>query len=259
MVSLEQMTSSDKMRSIILWLKATDPSVNYNRAIRAHHPGTGKWFLDSIQFQGWKNQSNSFLCLHGLSGCGKTILSAAIIQHLRDQRGPPILYFYFDFSDPNKQHFEDMLRSLLSQLYHESPVARTVINALFDSHSNGTQQLIMEQMKDTLVSILERSEHATIVIDALDEAEKPRELVQWCQAIYNSQTFKVRLLVTSRTQLPDWSDKTHVACLGLERVNEDVKYYTRHRLYSREFENWASQDTLRDEVEATIVQRAGGM
>jgi hypothetical protein len=256
---LAEIKSSDKTRAIILWLKATDPSANFNRAIQVHHPGTGQWFLGSSLFQEWKERHSSFLWLHGLSGCGKTILSAAIIQQLRNEKASSTIYFYFDFSDPNKQHFEDMLRSLLLQLYHESPIARIIVNALFDSHSNGTQQLGTKQMEDTLKSVLERSESSTIIIDALDEAKLPGELVQWCQVMYSSETLKVRLLVTSRTQIVDWPNKLHLVSLRPESVSGDIKYYTRRRLHSREFAKWTNQQALRDEVETTIGEKAGGM
>lgn len=35
---------------------------------------TGQWFLGSDQFQSWLLEPNSFLWLHGIAGCGKTVL-----------------------------------------------------------------------------------------------------------------------------------------------------------------------------------------
>lgn len=256
---MDQIKASDKQRSITLWLKATDPSVNYNRAIRAHHPGTGEWLLGSTQFHNWKEQTNSFLWLHGLSGCGKTILSAAIIQHLLHEQQLPAIYFYFDFSDPDKRHFEDMLRSLLLQLYHRSEIAHSIVTTLYDSHRLGTIQPSTRRLEDTLSAVLEQCGSVRIVLDALDEAHRPIEMVQWCRSIYNSEALNVRLLVTSQTQVVKWSLEEHVISFGLESISDDIKYYTRRRLHSEEFENWESQKTLRDEVETTICEKAGGM
>jgi hypothetical protein len=252
------MKSSDKTRAIIPWLKAADPSVNYNRAIRAHDPGTGGWFLGSTQFQDRKEQPNSFLWLHGFSGCGKTILSSAITQHLRDEHKSRVIYFYFDFSDPNKQHFDDMLRSLLLQLYHESLAARSIIDVLFDSHSNGTRQPSTRQLEATLESVLGKSDGTRIILDALDEAQSPCEIVQWCRTIDSHGILEARLLVTSRTQVVNWPNEELVVSLGLQSVSEDIKHYTRRRLHSEEFANWAKQQVLRDEVEAKIGEKAGG-
>ncbi|KAG9852040.1 purine and uridine phosphorylase, partial [Aureobasidium melanogenum] len=258
--SLEIIKNSDQTRAVIRWLKATDPSVNYNKAIEAHLPGTGKWFLDSPQFQEWKEQTKSFLWLHGLTGCGKTILSAAIIQHLlSEQQHRPAVYFYFDFSNPDKQHFEDMLRSLLSQLFHKSPIAQSIITRLFDSHSGGSTQPSTRSLEETLATVLEQCNSVRIILDALDEAHRPIEVVQWCRNIYSPETLNVRLLVTSRTPVVNWTFEKHVIPFGLKSVSEDVKYYTWRRLHSKEFEHWDSQEILRDEVESTICEKAEGM
>ncbi|KAH0040652.1 purine and uridine phosphorylase, partial [Aureobasidium melanogenum] len=117
--SMEQIEINNASKAVTEWLKAADPSVNYTRAIETHRTGTGEWFLGGAQFQEWKAKLKSFLWLHGMSGCGKTILSAAIIRNLLRKQGRWTIYFYFDSSDSNKQHYKDMLRSLLLQLYHK--------------------------------------------------------------------------------------------------------------------------------------------
>lgn len=114
-------------------------------------------------------------------------------------------------------------------------------------------------MRGTLETILEHSTNAAIIVDALDEAEFSSELVQWCRAIDSSETFKVRLLVISRTQIVDWPKNEHVVFLNPESVSKDIKYYTRRRLRSEEFNNWVNQQALRDKVETIIAEKAGGM
>src|SRR2546423_3629801 len=100
------------------WLSPPDPSTNYNKALRQRQEGTGNWFLQSHAFAKWKTQRNSFLWLYGIPGCGKTILSSTIIEDLkRTLSRQPLLYFYFDFNDTDKQTLDSMVRSLMSQLY----------------------------------------------------------------------------------------------------------------------------------------------
>jgi DNA replication protein DnaC len=58
------------------------------------------------------------LWIYGIPGCGKTILSSAIIENLRASLGSQfVLYFYFDFNNTAKQSLQNMIRSLISQLY----------------------------------------------------------------------------------------------------------------------------------------------
>jgi len=70
------------------------------------------WFLESEQYAKWKASPSSFLWLHGIPGCGKTILSSTVIedilQHCTNDPGKAAAYFYFDFKDPQKQSSELM-------------------------------------------------------------------------------------------------------------------------------------------------------
>ncbi|KAH0041825.1 purine and uridine phosphorylase, partial [Aureobasidium melanogenum] len=258
--SMEQIKDNNASNSVTQWLKAADPSVNYVRAIETHRKGTGEWFLRGTQFEEWKAQNKSFLWLHGLSGCGKTILSAAIIRNLSEQGHPtPTVYFYFDFSDTNKQHYKDMLRSLLLQLYHKSPIAQAIIQGCYNSHEHGQRHPTSNQLEDTLGSVLEQLQGVTIILDALDEAQSTSEILQWCRNTHNTETLEVRLLVTSRTQVVNWPCEEDLVPLQLQGLDEDIKFYTRRRLHSEEFEHWKGQEMLRDEVETTICEKAGGM
>jgi predicted AAA+ superfamily ATPase len=102
------------------WLSAPDSSTNYHKAIKLHQPGTGQWFLDSEEFKKWKKDNASFIWLYGIPGCGKTILSSTVLQNVLESSeediGQAVVYFYFDFTDPQKQDPELMIRSLISQL-----------------------------------------------------------------------------------------------------------------------------------------------
>ena len=97
------------------WLLPPDPSINYNKALEQRYEGSGLWFLASGAFTKWKTRRSSFLWLHGIPGCGKTILSSAIIKNLDSVlSSQPLLYFYFDFTDIGKQTLESMIRALIS-------------------------------------------------------------------------------------------------------------------------------------------------
>src|SRR5271163_1940880 len=96
------------------WLSPSDPSTNYNKALQQRQEGSGLWFLQIDAFAKWKKRQNSFLWLYGIPGCGKTILSSTIIEDLgKTLWCQPLLYFYFNFSDTDKQTLESMVRSLI--------------------------------------------------------------------------------------------------------------------------------------------------
>ncbi|KAF3253956.1 hypothetical protein TWF192_003474 [Orbilia oligospora] len=109
--SLGNLTTKQHQAAIKAWLSPSDCSTNYNKAIRQRHKGTGSWLLESDNFDKWKTDRNSFLWSHGIMGCGKTILSSTVIESLSSCR--PLVYFYFDITDGDKQTFDKMIRSLL--------------------------------------------------------------------------------------------------------------------------------------------------
>jgi Cdc6-like AAA superfamily ATPase len=114
--------SEQRRDKVERWLLPPDPSTNHNKALEQRYKGLGLWFLESDIFAKWNTRRSSFLWLYGNPGCGKTILSSAIIKNLDDIVSfQPLLYFYFDFSDTSKQTLDSVVRSLISQLYYEHP------------------------------------------------------------------------------------------------------------------------------------------
>ncbi|KAK4951244.1 hypothetical protein LTR10_010217 [Elasticomyces elasticus] len=75
-------TSTTRKAKVFEWLAPPDFSTNYSQAYALHHPGTGRWLLESERYQQWKSLKDVVLWLHCGSGCGKTVLSSAIITDL---------------------------------------------------------------------------------------------------------------------------------------------------------------------------------
>ncbi|KAK1971909.1 ankyrin [Colletotrichum sublineola] len=63
-----------------------DPSTNANHARKLRHEGTGMWLLEHPVFQSWCTGSRRYSWLHGLAGCGKTILSTTVLDHLTSKK-----------------------------------------------------------------------------------------------------------------------------------------------------------------------------
>jgi hypothetical protein len=134
----------EKLSKIYSWLSAPDPSTNYHKAYKQRQADTGLWLLESARFADWKERAASRLWLYGIPGCGKTILSSTIIEHLlqhcHDDTSMVTAYFYFDFNNTQKQDPELMLRSLLCQFLQRSVVIPKGVDALFSSCENGQRK-----------------------------------------------------------------------------------------------------------------------
>lgn len=104
-------------RNILRWLSSPDPSTNHNAARAKHEPTTGDWFLRSQDFSSWRSGLGQCMFLHGIPGCGKSILCSTIIEDLKHRRdqcsGSDLIYFYFDFNQEKKQTVDGFLRSMI--------------------------------------------------------------------------------------------------------------------------------------------------
>ncbi|KAH0426440.1 hypothetical protein CcaCcLH18_10325 [Colletotrichum camelliae] len=168
------------------WLSPSDPATNLRQALARRNEHTGSWFLDSKLLAKWKNGELQHLWLYGLSGSGKTILSAALIQDLITNNTldtPPTLMYFFDFSVAEKQTLDSLLKSLVWQLFNIGGDAAGYLNKLFESNRNGLTQPNITGLWDCLVSMTREIGRVNIVIDALDECSTRNELVSWIEGV----------------------------------------------------------------------------
>lgn len=158
---------------ICRWLSAPDPSTNYNRALQDRHANTRDWFLKSATYMNWLSVSGSLLWLYGIPGCGKTILSSTIIQktvqYCRSRTNSIVLYYYFDFNDSEKQRHEQMIRSLIIQLFAHCATVPSTLEALYSSFSGGERQPNLEKLLPVLNQMMKAFDEIYLIIDALDE------------------------------------------------------------------------------------------
>ena len=226
---------------------------------------TGVWLIQGKEYQVWKTRPHSFLWLCGISRSGKTILSSIILRTLFGGTPDHVGYFYFDFNDQRKRSLEDMLRSLLAQLYRKISTASQSLDKMCSSNLHGTQQPSLQQMQDTFKIIVSSLGDVFIVMDALDESSSPSEILAWLTGIRSAQYLGLRLLVTSRAEgdlepaIRKWPVSSEVLVLPQQSINEDIHTYVDGRVQTEEFEKWRSQPGLQELVVAEFTVRANGM
>jgi len=265
---IQELRLNHHEQEILDWLSAPNPSVNYENALEKRHKGTGKWFIDGRAFADWKKQPNSFLWLHGLPGCGKTVLSSTIIEHLRNsaKSAHVPLYFYFDFTDTHKQTFEDMLRSLVRQLYRGQPDSRRPLEKLRESPNESNRQLSKTSLKGVFLAMLSEVDNVSIVLDALDESTTRSELLAWLQGILKAGSCECRVLVTARREqdiesaFQCWTRSEDRISIRGNEVDRDIRSYVRHTVCnSKGLSKWRKMPEVLREIGTELMNRADGM
>ncbi|KAI0292482.1 hypothetical protein B0F90DRAFT_1770200 [Multifurca ochricompacta] len=158
----------------LTWLSPSDPSKCHNIMRKAHHGGTGTWFIEGDGFTEWKN-NGSLLWIHGKPGSGKSILCSTIIQEfirMREAGLASMGYFYFDRENTEMQDARGLVSSLLIQLSEQSELCSEIISRLYSAHATGSVQAgddaLLECLKDML-SIPGQSP-IYIILDGLDQS-----------------------------------------------------------------------------------------
>lgn len=266
----KQRLSTEHHDKILRWLSPPDPSTNYNEALTQRHPGTGQWLLEDPRYSRWTKEPASFLWLHGIPGCGKTVLSTTVIENLKnDARGKVVLYFYFAFSDVQKQNLDHAIRALASQLYDTGQAAiRRHLDICFASYCNGQRQPSLDTLCKTFHQMAQCAGELWVVLDALDECimdQHRRELLNWIQDCHAGSS-NIHLLVTSRPEqdiqsaVAKWASVDSIIPLQSELVQKDISSYVYHEVRKgTRLERWRGWADVQQEIEDTLTKKANGM
>lgn len=255
---------NDKIRH---WLKAPDSSTNANQARELRHEGTGAWLLENPVFQSWHSGSHQNIWLHGPAGCGKTVLSVNVLDHLTNRNDALILSFFFDFSDTTKQTVDGMLRSLACQLYQGGISSAVHLDSLFQAHQNGINQCTTKELEDTVSKMLAVQNKVFIILDALDESTTRNKVLQWIEDIVSKpELVHVQLIFTGR---PEFEFQQHIPtligkqnCLPFDKqtVNSDIRSWVTAQLAQRrDFTEKSLSHDLLEGIRSKVGGGADGM
>nr|XP_036584421.1 uncharacterized protein CTRU02_05496 [Colletotrichum truncatum]KAF6793939.1 hypothetical protein CTRU02_05496 [Colletotrichum truncatum] len=254
----------DKVRR---WLSPSDPSSNASMARERRHAGTGTWLLESTTFNEWEAGKRRHLWLYGLAGCGKTVLSTTILDHLQQTANTPTIMFFFDFSDARKQTLDSLVRSLAFQLYHTGDEALRILDSLHHSHDDGRRQPDASTLSACIELMMQKLQKVTIVLDALDECTTRSDLLLWIRRLtLGSANNNVKIIVTGRPEaefqreIPQLFKDDNCMLLDKKAVDADIRSYVAHELEQRHgfTEKKLPQDLL-EQMRIKVGDGADGM
>ncbi|KAH9204132.1 hypothetical protein DL95DRAFT_377186 [Leptodontidium sp. 2 PMI_412] len=256
----------EKQQKIRHWLSAPDPSTNHNAACKLRQARTGEWFLKSDEFEKWKMTSRSFLWLHGIPGCGKSVLCSTALDAVKSQyKSNPtvaIAYFYFDFNDTEKQRHDKFTHSLIEQLAWQSTKALACLESLFSHCQDGKQQPTQDALEVALQQMLNEIGETFIILDALDECKEREELLLLLENLISWRAGNLHILATSRRERDIEealeSLTTSEICLQSALVNVDIDTHISERLQNDpKLKRWPAN--VQGEIKNTLMEGAQGM
>ncbi|KAI0903459.1 ankyrin repeat-containing domain protein [Ustulina deusta] len=259
------------------WLCKVDPSEMYNSARDKHESGTCDWLVkDREEFKTWERSPSSLLWLHGKPGCGKSILSSSVVKRLQERYtsdpGSAFAYFFFSFSDQEKQKVDTMLSSLIKQLYVSRPETPQLIKDLRVYKKKG-ERPDTKTLEDALMATTGGFSSVSLVLDALDECPtvdgERSKLLGTLRRIIAKMPDNLHIFLTSRAE-PDIGAEINAilsrsspfrVAIDLTAdqwgVNRDIGLYIDSRLASADYSSWPNG--VKAKAKDLLIKRADGM
>jgi hypothetical protein len=210
--------------------------------------------------------------LNRLSFSSSTIIED--VKTMCDAGQASIAYFYFDFRDINKQHWRDLVPSILTQLSTQSTPYCDILSHLYSDHGNGAQQPTDDASKRCLIEMLTVQDRNPIylIMDALDECPDTSEvpsprsrILQLLEELADLQIPNLRICVTSRPEFDirdilDPLTSRQVSLHDQSGQKQDIADYVRSVVYSTSephMRRWRKED--KEFVIEALSERADGM
>ncbi|KAL8833023.1 MAG: hypothetical protein Q9170_004569 [Blastenia crenularia] len=206
-----------RYRKILDWLSPINFIHQQNRHSEQRLQGSGEWLLNHPKFLDWQSSSSSSIfLLHGMAGSGKTSLVSAVVDSIlcqsSNQAAPSLLaYFYCSkaTSEVGSSHPKEIMRSIVRQLSITGVTRKSIHRAVVNDYNQRETKAKSEgfdtarlSLRDCIGLVLNitGSDHAIIIIDALDEVrpQSRYDLVESLQQICKESASVVEIFVTSR-------------------------------------------------------------
>jgi Cdc6-like AAA superfamily ATPase len=170
---LHERQDDQERRTILDWLTPINYGDQQSDLIARRQAGTGKWLLNSDEFQSWLNENKQTLFCPGIPGAGKTVITSIAVEHLqtefRDDPNVGIAYLYCNYRRQEEQKPVDLLASLLKQLIQgRTSMPQNVVD-IYKRHNNERTRPSFGEISKILHSVVADYSRTFITIDALDE------------------------------------------------------------------------------------------
>jgi hypothetical protein len=253
----------EERQTILDWLTTIDYTPQQNDYINRRQEGTGRWLLESTEFQDWVITGNTLFC-PGIPGAGKTILTSVVVEELttrfQNDKSIGIVYLYFNFRRQEEQRTQDLLASLLKQLTQGQSFLAESVKSLYDNHRHKHTRPSVDEISKTLQSVVTLYSRVFIIVDALDECQ----VSNGCRTRFLLEIFNLRakcrasLFVTSRF-IPDIDEKFKEGTrLEIRASNPDVQRYLDGHMSQLPGCVLRSSE-LQNEIKAEIIKAVDGM
>lgn len=227
--------------------------------------GTGDWIFSHPAYQSWLSGVGDLklLWLCGPAGSGKTVLSATVIQRLKDSspQGPPVVYCFCSVYAQAATQLQGIIRTLISQFARQSVHMRQQIwDYMHSSTCDGGDVASQSDLWIILKELLEGTLGCTLIIDGLDEFDgsdraRSKFLRQIKSTVQNTST---KVMVASRDEgdIRDELFDAHICNISKDLVRADIRRLAEALVFER---LPRKTEDLKHELSERLTDKSDGM
>lgn len=257
--------SSPTDSQILKWLSPSGYELIQAELISRVGEGTGQWFLESAEFTTWVLDSNQMLLFTGAAGSGKTMMTAIVVDTLRQRfHGDStigIAFLYCDFSHQNKQQPERLYAELLQQLGKQSLILPKVLKRMYGEFiANGPSfQPPTSAYVEALAATVSLFSRVLVLVDGLDELATSAREVFLRQLTDLQKTCQFNLFATSRLEAGVEQHFENAIIFNARSSDEDIGKFVDRGLSDRLQQIIRVAPQLQGQIREAIVQKSNGM
>ncbi len=212
--------------------------------------------------------------LSGLAGTGKTTISSTAAQY----HGHFTASFFFSRGGGDRGHARKLFTSIAVQLADRSPILKQYIVDAIKECSNISSLSLYDQWRYLVLNPLSRLDRGfrglslLIVLDALDECGDEKDvktIIQLLAEARSVRTCRVRILVTSRPDIPirngfcDIASGVHRDCVlhdvSRAEIDHDIELYLEHNFDMIRKDRGLPKDWPARKVIQMLVRKSSGL
>ncbi|OTA01688.1 hypothetical protein A9Z42_0020160 [Trichoderma parareesei] len=250
-------------KAILDWLTPIDYASVQKDHIARRQPGTGRWFLDSAEYQAWLKGDRQTLFCPGIPGAGKTIITATTIDDIYNRfcndTTVGIAYLYCDYRRQHEQTIEQLLSSLVKQLAQRKAPIPNEVSEIYSEYQGQPKTLPFDQVLMLLHSVSKLFSRVFVIVDALDECRADGCRMGFLNEIVKLQAYENTSIFLTARFIPDILNMFEgSAMLEVRAQDEDVQQFIANQI--TRLPPFVLNDTsLQNMIATTIAKAVDGM
>ncbi|KAH8822041.1 hypothetical protein F5884DRAFT_894735 [Xylogone sp. PMI_703] len=259
-------SNNDREGQIIAdWLTPVDYGLHLSNYINKQQKGTGKWFIESREFNYWLSQRNQTLFCPGEPGAGKTMMASIAIDYLqnkfRSDLSVGIAYVYCYYKPQYGQRDTDLLLALLKQLVQAQPSLPTRLESLYADHKYRCTRPSFSEISEVLRSVIAEYSRVFIIVDGVDNEYQnfKRDCMRFLSEIFDLQAKTGLNVLATSPHIPEIEKIFRGSSrIKIHATDDDLRTYVDGMV--PQFPEFVSKDMrLQEEIKTEILETSTGI